>query len=220
MDSFICEVCSKNFQHKKQLHNHRKVHSELRFVCDLCEKIFKSKEGLLKHLTVHTGEKLYTCSTCAKSFADPSSCKSHEKYQHSEDDLHVSCEICSKTFKRVRELNRHKVIHEVETNPDGSKLKFTNEFKLEALKSVAKIGPTQTSNQMKIPYTTLRNWMKACKTDQTLCCHHCGKVLSTQQRLNEHEKSHEKVKTEFRKAKFSQSFRQEVGDYATKFSVK
>ena len=125
MNTFICEVCSKEFQFKEQIRNHRKVHSEIIFGCDLCNKLFKTKDGLVKHVKIHTGEKLFTCSTCGKSFADPSSCKNHEKYQHAEIDLNNSCNICSRTFRRVRELKRHKVIHELKTNPDGSKLKFT-----------------------------------------------------------------------------------------------
>ena len=223
MDPFECRFCQKKFNNKKQIQGHwKQVHSVVRYECQLCDKSFKTRDGLSKHKNYHTGDRPYSCTTCGQSFADPSACKNHEKYQHAEIDPSVSCDVCGKSFKRMREMKRHKVIHDLPINADGSKFMFSNEFKIEALKSVAKIGPTKTSNQMKIPYTTLRNWIKTCKEDKSFNCQYCGKMFSSKNKLNYHEeKGHIVKKTEFgRGKKFSKSFRREVADFALANSVR
>ena len=48
------------------------------------------------------------------------------------------------------------------------KVVFSNELKVEALKKVLEIGPKNTSSLMKIPYSSLRNWINICRGG-----HHC-----------------------------------------------
>ena len=38
------------------------------FVCDVCQKKFKSKSNLNVHKRIHSGENLYNCGVCDKSF--------------------------------------------------------------------------------------------------------------------------------------------------------
>ena len=52
----------------------------LMFVCDFCRtgNSFTTKRNLTIHSRRHTGEHLYSCSQCEKSFSSPSSLRDHK----------------------------------------------------------------------------------------------------------------------------------------------
>ncbi|XP_030383918.1 transcription factor grauzone [Scaptodrosophila lebanonensis] len=79
-----CEICFKisptlqaHLHHMKYTHNTARTHQ-----CPMCEKAFKRPNELREHLTTHTGEVLYTCPHCPKTFNSNANMHAHRKKVH------------------------------------------------------------------------------------------------------------------------------------------
>ncbi|ALC41309.1 CG8388 [Drosophila busckii] len=79
-----CEVCLKispslqsHQHHIKYTHNTARTHQ-----CPMCEKAFKRPTELREHMTTHTGEVLYTCLHCPKTFNSNANMHAHRKKMH------------------------------------------------------------------------------------------------------------------------------------------
>ena len=195
---------------KKRRHR-KKVHTgEKLYPCHICGKSYQYKQHLIIHTRVHTGEKPYFCEQCGKSFSDPSSYAVHKR-QHTEENF--PCDVCGKVLKRKKNLKQHMIIHKSKGKQAYGKLVFSNESKIEALKKVKEVGINKTSTLMNIPYTTLRNWVNVCKGEHA--CTVCDKVFSFKIGLERHmAKKHSKEGDQKRvkaSVKFDASFKEEVG---------
>lgn len=80
----ICNVCNKQCTTSSSLSAHiRYVHLKIKdFECSVCKKKFRRKLELTEHMARHTGQVLYTCPFCPKTFTSSSNYFSHRKYRH------------------------------------------------------------------------------------------------------------------------------------------
>ena len=76
----------------------------INFQCDTCRKTFKRIDHFKKHLTSSHDNETF-CSICKKNFTDVS-IKQHIVSDHGKNNP-VSCNLCSKPFKRQFQLNIH-----------------------------------------------------------------------------------------------------------------
>ncbi|TDG47028.1 hypothetical protein AWZ03_006465 [Drosophila navojoa] len=79
-----CKVCLKvsptlqaHQHHIKYTHNTARTHE-----CPMCDKAFKRPNELREHMTTHTGEVLYTCPHCPKTFNSNANMHAHRKKMH------------------------------------------------------------------------------------------------------------------------------------------
>ena len=95
----ICVYCNKVSPNKDALRSHIKyVHLiDRMFKCHLCEKAFKRAIELTEHTASHTGNILYTCTYCPKTFNSKANKHAHRKKAHPEEWLrdHQRGPLCS-----------------------------------------------------------------------------------------------------------------------------
>ncbi|XP_055378845.1 transcription factor grauzone-like [Condylostylus longicornis] len=79
-----CKYCDKISANSEALKRHiQKVHkAKLKFFCNFCDKVFKTDLSLKEHETTHTGEPLYVCPHCPRTFTHNSNMHHHRKRAH------------------------------------------------------------------------------------------------------------------------------------------
>ncbi|XP_029716286.2 zinc finger protein 37 [Aedes albopictus] len=131
---FTCDMCGKVSKNIRDLRLHQKVHFGIKdFECEYCHMRFVQKGGLKIHVRTHTGEKPYKCPHCPVAFAqkvsldnhvfkhtragvkcplcpsilaNPAYAKQHVRQVHTEERSNV-CQLCGKSYKKRRDLNKH-----------------------------------------------------------------------------------------------------------------
>ncbi|XP_041053091.1 PR domain zinc finger protein 5 isoform X6 [Carcharodon carcharias] len=101
----MCSVCNKKCSSAATLQEHRKIHEV--FNCQECDKKFISANQLKRHMITHSGNSnLLTEKQIAEvslSGACLVTCFPEKRP--------YTCEVCSKSFKRLDQVTAHKIIH-------------------------------------------------------------------------------------------------------------
>lgn len=157
-----CEICNKSLAYRTTLKYHVRLHLGLQLKrCQFCDRTF-SKEYALK---VHIGRrhsKGFPCKSCDQVFDTNVALRSHAKAVHEPPPKHT-CEICSKEFLRLVNLEQHMLTH---ATPKPEK-----KYICQTCSKV--FGRANTLNRHQITHTGEKNFE----------CHICQRKLSTKQTL-------------------------------------
>ncbi|KAJ8283220.1 hypothetical protein COCON_G00020700 [Conger conger] len=82
---------------------------EMLYKCTQCEKSFDTKLDLNQHLKTHKGKKPYKCTECGKFFSQVGHLISHQRIHTGERPY--LCTECGKSFSQIPHLTRHQRIH-------------------------------------------------------------------------------------------------------------
>ena len=81
-------------------------------VIDKLEEVVDALLNTKSPTRTRTGEKLFSCSQCTKSFAQAGNLRTHQRFHTGEKPF--SCSQCTKSFAQSGDLQRHKRVHTVE----------------------------------------------------------------------------------------------------------
>lgn len=111
MPSLHCELCERQHTSAEEAleHLHRDTVPSESYICDLCQKQFQSPSTLRMHMRSHVGGKPYHCKTCGKSFSISGNLEKHERTHLGVKDF--VCQYCQKAFTLNETLKIHERIH-------------------------------------------------------------------------------------------------------------
>ena len=64
------------------------------YQCDFCDKSFANKSHFQSHLVTHTGERAFTCRTCDKTFGRKSTLRAHITTHTKVGICHLRYAVC------------------------------------------------------------------------------------------------------------------------------
>uniref|UniRef100_A0A8D8F1K6 Transcription factor grauzone n=5 Tax=Culex pipiens TaxID=7175 RepID=A0A8D8F1K6_CULPI len=77
-----CDICGQECSSVMTLKYHKAQHRKDDLTCSVCEKVFKRMINFKEHMASHTGDVLYSCDFCDKTFNSNANRASHRKKMH------------------------------------------------------------------------------------------------------------------------------------------
>lgn len=102
-ETFICEVCGKEFIKVASLNMHRRTHEER--LPDECPVCGQTTMDLKDHIKRHHKLGRRACPACGAEVLD---LRSHMRMHQ---ERQCKCEVCGKAFKTAADLKRHASVH-------------------------------------------------------------------------------------------------------------
>ncbi|XP_032675048.1 putative zinc finger protein 840 [Odontomachus brunneus] len=100
-----CTACHKRFKYKTDFEKHRNLNYCLQ--CHICYQKFDLLEEFNLHIKTHRKFMSYDCYVCSYKTDTVKYLTEHMKSEQNTTDI-CKCVICTKTFKRLRSLKKHK----------------------------------------------------------------------------------------------------------------
>lgn len=124
---FICDICGKQFTsniHASRHKNYAHSRDRQKMECDYCKRKFTCKRYLAEHINAHTGNTIYGCRICKKTFLYTNGLRRHILSRHKDTDVvilnevkdifpshlqsyQIKCRYCARTFSTQNDLKEH-----------------------------------------------------------------------------------------------------------------
>ncbi|KAK6630592.1 hypothetical protein RUM43_014577 [Polyplax serrata] len=179
--NLICELCDNVFQHKRNLSDHLKVHTQQNWTCKYCKKVFNNVKQLKNHEFIHIDQ---TCKFCLKEFSSKIQCQKHSGVCTNK----YFCTFCNKEMFLKRDLINHVINFHDST---CSKCKKPD-IELKQLDNKEEYYNPNLSKNSTYPVATTLNGKEQNKN--LLTCKFCRKKFNLKSSLRRHERSHSEVK--------------------------
>uniref|UniRef100_T1JP49 Uncharacterized protein n=1 Tax=Strigamia maritima TaxID=126957 RepID=T1JP49_STRMM len=172
---FTCLKCYKVFARKESMLKHQcsgivesgdDTTSE--FLCSYCNKSFARDYLLRRHLSKHTGE--FGCELCGKNYSSKDALMDHSCPNYPDMERYT-CEICHKTFTKLKYLDKHIPVH-------------TGIF------SCAICGKWLRSNDSLINHMRICGLVKELQANGTAICPHCKQEFDDLKTFRRHMYDH------------------------------
>lgn len=126
-DDLTCKYCRKVLASKQSLRGHLRIHSGQFFKCDYidCSRKFTRKADLKYHINTHTGQALFKCNLCPKTYSRKCLLRYHEKKHGIEPEQSEPWErLPIERYSYEDDLSNHTEIIHDETSYDESNQKL------------------------------------------------------------------------------------------------
>uniref|UniRef100_A0A673TAX0 Zinc finger protein 445 n=1 Tax=Suricata suricatta TaxID=37032 RepID=A0A673TAX0_SURSU len=190
---FKCRVCGKAFRWSSNCARHEKIHTGVKpHKCSLCDRAFRRMSAYRLHQAAHakrrspepsrhadalscgsgfdhglggaSGEELFDCSQCRKSFHCKSYVVEHQRVHTQEKPY--KCTKCGKTFRWRSNFTRHLRMHREE--------KFYDQDQRKDFRLTSSCGQRQG----------------APAREKAFLCQQCGKTFTRKKSLVDHQRIH------------------------------
>ncbi len=175
-----CEHCNgKKFESLKELFGHQtNVHKIEKSYVTCCQKLLSNMPAIIMHMCRHIQPDAFSCKICGYVVSRPRFLELHKK-THLPDNEKLSCDVCDKKFVWKNALQVHMLSH----------LQERKQF-------VCQICEKSYENPGSLS-THKKNAHKGKKSEESLICSYCGKMLKNKNALKEHQLLHREDQEKF-----------------------